>query len=73
MGVVLRNYLHNESFDDAGCDWYTDDYRTYIGDDKTWLVSEMPAVARLVDAANILRYGHELEICHPEPESTDSQ
>ena len=42
--------------DDAGCDWLTYGDFTYIGD-KEWQVSDDRKVARLVDAANILRVG----------------
>jgi hypothetical protein len=47
--------------DDAGCDWLTYGDFTYIGD-KEWIVSDNRNIARLVDAANILKNGRTL---HP--------
>jgi hypothetical protein len=46
--------------DDAGCDWVTSNCYTYIGEGKSWKVSDNPKIAMLVDAANILRYGKTL-------------
>jgi len=47
--------LLGEEIDDAGCDWYTDGQRIYLGD---WIIAENEPAARLVDAANVLHYGH---------------
>lgn len=58
MKVVLRE-LGN--IDDAGCSWLTDGDDTYIGDQE-WKVSSDSNIARLVDAANILRYGEPMHI-----------
>jgi hypothetical protein len=50
-------------FDDAGCDWYTDGRgRTYIAGDPEWKVSDDPAVAALVDAANLIALGHTMKM-----------
>ncbi|WP_309411791.1 hypothetical protein [Bacillus cereus] len=45
--------------DDAGCDWFTVDNKTYIGS-KEWLVSENIEVARLVNAINTLNGSKDL-------------
>jgi len=55
MEVVL-NMLGGE-IDDAGCDWRTSDCYTFIGEGKSWKVSNDPKIASLVDAINVLRYG----------------
>jgi hypothetical protein len=48
--------------DDGDADWYTDGIETFISYDGTWhRMSVDPDVARLIDAANILRYGHRFE------------
>jgi len=47
--------------DDAGCDWITDGDGVYIADLR-WHVSTDPQVTALVDAANILIYGHALHV-----------
>lgn len=44
-------------FDDAGCDWHTDEKgATYIGD-IDWKVSGNPIIGSLVDSANYLSHG----------------
>lgn len=58
--------LLGETIDDAGCDWYTDGEHVCIGHED-WIVCDRGDVARLVDAANVLIYGHTL---HLEGEST---
>jgi hypothetical protein len=49
-------------FDDAGCDWFTDELSSiYIGAGFEWCASSgNKEAATLVDAANILLYGHVL-------------
>jgi hypothetical protein len=47
--------------DDAGCDWFTRDDEVFIAD-KYWLVVRNIDVARLIDAMNILKYGHMLHV-----------
>ncbi|WP_255300294.1 hypothetical protein [Bacillus pseudomycoides] len=44
---------------DAGCDWFTIDNRTYISSIE-WLVSENIEVARLVNAINTLNGSNDL-------------
>ena len=59
MGRALFSYVANEileGLDDAGCDWFTEDGRVYIGG-ADWQVSTDNNTAKLVDAANILIYG----------------
>ena len=45
--------------DDAGCNWFTINNRTYIGSIE-WLVSENNEVARLVNAINTLNGSYDL-------------
>jgi hypothetical protein len=52
MGVVEEKIDH---IDDAGCDWEVHGDKTYIGEGQQWEVSDDPEVARLVEAANIIR------------------
>jgi hypothetical protein len=47
------------TIDDVGCDWYTWQGSVYIADSQ-WFVSGDAFVAQLVDAMNILKYGHPL-------------
>jgi hypothetical protein len=51
-------------FDDAGCDWYTDDDGSiYINNDGDWLFEyNNTNLAALVDAANIIAYGKPLKL-----------
>jgi len=55
---VIQATLGQET-DDAGCDWYTVGKRIYIAYPE-WIVADNEAAARLVDAANVLLYGHPL-------------
>ena len=55
LGLIAHKL---DDLDDAGCDWFTNDNNiTYIGN-KDWEVSGNAKIAILVDAANILIYGH---------------
>jgi hypothetical protein len=58
MSVILDKL---EVFDDAGCDWLTDQNITYIGD-MSWIVSSDENIAILVDAMNVLQYGKKLTL-----------
>lgn len=51
--------------DDAGCDWLTEGCCVYIGS-REWLVKVGTLTARLVDAANILKYGQLLRLSDQE-------
>lgn len=49
--------MMGKDFDDAGCDWYTDNEgNTYISS-IDWKVSDNPILASLVNSANFLTYG----------------
>lgn len=49
-------------WDDAGLDWLTDDHgNTWIGD-TDWLFSNDPKIAALVDAINVIQYGHTIKL-----------
>jgi uncharacterized protein (UPF0179 family) len=61
MEKVLQLIGARIDFDDAGCDWITRGDFTYIGDEN-WKVSDNYKVARLVDAANVLRIGETLHL-----------
>ena len=54
---IIKNFF-DEDFDDAGCDWMTNEdcTKVYLGDEN-WLVSENPIVAKIVDTANFLTLG----------------
>lgn len=56
MQTVLERYLQ-PTFDDAGCDWWTDaKCNVYVGAD--WLViPHNEAASSLIDAYNTLKYG----------------
>ena len=49
-------------FDDAGCDWFTDDAGNTYVNERAWQVSSDPLVATLVDAAAIILHGHTLKL-----------
>lgn len=53
--IVLRNVKdeHGNDIDDAGCEWFTLENNTYIGDED-WCVSHDYEVAELVNAINAL-------------------
>ena len=53
---ITINRRSKMGFDDAGCDWYTDDDGSiYINNDGDWLFEyNNPNLAALVDAANII-------------------
>ncbi|EJR50087.1 hypothetical protein IIO_06400 [Bacillus cereus VD115] len=58
--IVLDATKENGNLiDDAGCDWFTINNRTYIGSTE-WLVSENIEVARLVNAINMLNGSNNL-------------
>lgn len=58
--IVLDVTKENRTVkNDAGCDWFTIDNRTYIGSIE-WLVSENIEVARLVNAINTLNGSNKL-------------
>lgn len=64
LGRALRRWAREEygrdDFDDVGCDWLTDDAgSTYVGG-ADWHVSTNPEFATLIDAANLVQYGHRL-------------
>lgn len=61
MERVLGACGYERDFDDGGMDWLTYGDYTYIGN-KDWKVSDNRSIARLVDAANILRCGKELHL-----------
>jgi hypothetical protein len=66
FAVIMQRMGVGEEFDDAGCDWLTRDGCTYIGGED-WQVSSTPEIAALVDAANILHYGHKLVLTPQTP------
>jgi hypothetical protein len=59
--LIIEKYFDSD-FDDAGCDWLTENgEKVFIGNEE-WEVSNNKNVAVLVDASNILRYGKRLVI-----------
>lgn len=61
MSFVLDDFLNMEGYDDAGCDWLTDNGCVYLGT-KDWLFSSDNKVATLIDAMNIIKYGKKLTL-----------
>lgn len=51
-----------KDFDDAGCDWYTDEKGATFIADQEWKVSGNPIIGSLVDSANYLSSGKVLKI-----------
>lgn len=69
LAAAILEYVQNslalgEEFDDAGCDWITDNRgNIYIGNSPEWVIgSERYELAALVDAANIINYGIPLKL-----------
>lgn len=50
------------AFDDAGCDWCTENGKTYVAYDVNWHISDDPNIATLVDAMNIISLGKVLKL-----------
>jgi hypothetical protein len=55
-------YARTGIFDDAGCNWYTDDAGNTFVNERAWQVSSDPDVATLVDAASIILLGHPMKL-----------
>lgn len=63
LGRAIFGYLSNKhSIDDAGCDWRTYEGAAYIDNSLSWCVSIDENFVTLVNAANILIYGHVLTL-----------
>lgn len=61
-GIWSKIFAILGGIDDAGCDWFTDNQgNTYIAN-REWHVSSDPMVAKLVDVANYMNYGHDMKI-----------
>jgi hypothetical protein len=76
--AIFRHILeiyHEGEFDDAGCDWYTDDDgNTCIAADPEWRpFRQDKEITALVDAANILVLGHALKMPKPEENTYENE
>lgn len=65
---IIKNYF-DEDFDDAGCDWLTNEEATKVFiADQGWCVSHNKQVAEMVNTANFLIYGETLTLKEVEDE-----
>ncbi|AFZ67598.1 hypothetical protein [Deinococcus peraridilitoris] len=70
---VVREYIPQD-FDDGGCDWTTtkDTRHICIAHERDWVASTNPNAAALLDAANILRFGHAMHVEDEEQRKTEA-
>jgi hypothetical protein len=61
MNFILNDWLDIHEYDDAGCDWFTDGDRVYVGG-KDWFFINDESIATLINAMNIIQYGKKLTL-----------
>jgi hypothetical protein len=61
QAIAVKILEKTGGFDDAGCDWMTDEEGFFVLGEH-WVISENVNVGKLVDAMNIIKYGKPLKL-----------